>query len=181
MTRRQKLLFIIIAVLLLIGGVFKWFSNGLTEYYSQNWTSESIEESKAHGAFIKQARIVPSLLKCNGLAIEFKEAWIEQQMQKQYSFLFFSKWVGIGNYRFCFRLKDSSFSCSQHNYMFVLENEGHGFVENGTTRKNGNGASIHTVVYNEHFQNIPTGEMKMSLAKSFRNSERLKNISILLD
>ncbi|MFN3969701.1 hypothetical protein, partial [Flavobacterium sp.] len=156
---KKKIIISIVSVLLLIMAMcFINLSNSISEYYSTNWVSKSINDSKLNGAFVRELSIKPNGIKQDSLSVEFNECWIEQQTKLKYSWLFFSEYYGTGKYRLCFNLKNKFHGKNTLSHFFVEQN-GQSFTQN---------SSGENEVFNIFVEKEATGQIKVSLVKSWK-------------
>ena len=157
-TKKKIIIGIVIGLLLLIGMYLTNISNSISEYYSTSWVSKSISDSKLNGAYIRELRVEPKIIKQDSLSVEINECWIEQQTKLKYSWLFFSKYYGTGKYRLCFNLKRKLPNDKALSYFFVNQN-GEAFGLNSSADRE---------VFDTFIQKEATGQIKVSLVKSWK-------------
>lgn len=158
--KKKIIIGIFIGLLLLIGIYLTNISNSISEYYSSNWVSKSISDSKLKGAYVRKLRIEPKIIKQDSLSVEINECWIEQQTQLKYSWLFFSKYYGTGKYRLCFNLKNKFHHMNVLSYFFVNQS-GKAFTLNSSGNKE---------VFDTFIEKKAKGQIKVSLIKSWKES-----------
>lgn len=79
-TKKKVVIFIVISLLLTIGMYLTNLSNSISEYYSINWVSKSISESKLNGAFVRELNINPKKIKHDILSIELMSAGLNNKL-----------------------------------------------------------------------------------------------------
>ncbi len=90
-------------MLLIFGGVIgalavnQAFKNAVYGDYSQGWFSESVQDAKNRGVFIKEPVLTRRIIRSGGFLYPIKEAWFEQATRTEYYGLFFRRLVPIGN------------------------------------------------------------------------------------
>ena len=163
--RLSKRKIIVISIVCVVLSIIYLFyvnlENSILEYYSTNWVSKSITESKSKGAFVKELNCTPNQIEKYGLKIGVNECWIEQQTKLEHSYLFFREFKGTGKFRFCFNLKEKFPDRNALSYFFVDQN-GKSFVMNGS----GNMETFSTSIDKNRKEQI-----KINLVKSFKEPE----------
>jgi hypothetical protein len=163
--RLSKKKIVILSIVCVVLSTFYLFyvnlENSILEYYSTNWVSKSITESKSKGAFIKELSCTPNKIEKYGLKIEFNKCWIEEQTKLEHSYLFFSKFSRTGKYRFCFNLKEKFPDRNALSYFFVDE-KGKSFAMSSS----GNIETFSTSINKNRKEQI-----KINFVKSFKEPE----------
>ena len=155
---KKKVIILIVIALLTFGGIYLTnLSNSITEYYSTNWVSYSIKESKLKQAFVRELKISPKEFEKDKMNIKFNECWIEKQTKIKYSWLFFSKYYETGKYRLCFTLKNKFFDNTLPSHFFTDQNK----------KSFGSMSSVEKQVFERFIDKNSKEEIEISLVKSF--------------
>ncbi|MBC5864684.1 hypothetical protein [Flavobacterium turcicum] len=136
--------------------------NSIMEYYSKNWVSKSITESKSKGAFVRELKFSPNEIEKYGLKIQFNECWIEQQTKLEHSFLFFEEYKPTGKYRMCFNLKEKLPEINTLLSYFFINQNGKSFEKNG---------SGNLEVFSASIDKNRKEQIKINFVKSFKEPE----------
>jgi len=88
MKKRLILISIIVGVVLTILIVIRLISNGLNESYQSFRPNTSIQSSKTAGQFVAELSPTPVSVEKYGVNITIKSAWIENQAEIKYRYLF---------------------------------------------------------------------------------------------
>ena len=166
----RKTIIILFSFLVALSLCVVWFFNGITEYYSAQWVSKSIAESKSKGAFLRKANVIPKAFQKYNTDIDFDECWIEEQTRIEYSWLFIKHYIGTGKYILCFTIKNKYSPLTWITYFFVDE-DGHAFGRHGTAQSG---------VFEHSIDKTRSGRIKLSFVKGWKD-KRDTSITIVLD
>lgn len=155
---RKKVIILIAFALLTFGGIYLTnLSNSISEYYSINWVSYSIRDSKLKRSFVRELKINPKEFEKDKMNIKFNECWIEKQTRIKYSWLFFSKYYETGKYRLCFTLKNKLLGNTLPSHFFIDQNK----------KSFGRMSSVEKEVFERFIDKNSKNKIKISLVKSF--------------
>ncbi len=128
------MIIIIINVALIVSLAWKIVDNFLTEKYSPNYCSSSIEESKKSNKFVKEVIPISREVRVDNFVIKIKECWLEERTQIFHDFIFFKRIKKISSYYLCFTLENNFPPNKQgRSYQFWREGSKYGFAESGGT------------------------------------------------
>lgn len=157
------LLFFVGVLLLTLFLSYICLENSVMEYYSKNWVSKSINESKSKGAFIKELKFSPNVVEKYGFKIRFNECWIEHQTKLEHSFFFFKEYKPTGSYRICFNLKEKLPENNRLLSYFFIDQNRKSFVRN---------VSSNDEVFSAFIEKDSIEKIKINFVKSFDEPEK---------
>lgn len=111
-----------ILAVIIIATIIKYWVNILSDNGLQwNSPSQSIVESKNGGSFVSVVKATPNKFEWRGSPVAFKEVWMEKEAKIRYSYIWFSRQEGSGNYILCLNLAQGREIINTSGAFFVVD------------------------------------------------------------